>query len=54
MIFHGHSKHKINEKDLGKIKKICLESRPGVSATVSMENADPHLFKIVVWNENQS
>lgn len=53
-IFHGHSKHEIDEEDLETIEKICTKNRPGVNATVSLENANPHLFKIVVWNENRS
>lgn len=53
-IFHGVSKHKIDEEDLETIEKICTKNRPGVNATVSLENADPHLFKIVTWNENSA
>lgn len=53
-IFHGVSRHKIDEEDLETIEKICTKDRPGVSATVSLENADPHLFKIVIWNENSA
>lgn len=48
-IFHGTSKHTVTERDFATIAKIVTKTRPGLSATVSHENNDPHLFKIVVW-----
>ena len=51
-IFHGISKNTVDEEDLAWIEKTCTKSRPGAMATVSNENDDPHLFKIVLWNEN--
>ena len=51
-IFHGTSKNTVDEEDLVWIEKNCTKNRPGAYATVSNENDDPHLFKIVLWNEN--
>jgi len=51
-IFHGVSKNTVDEEDLAWIEKTCTKNRPGAMATVSNENDDPHLFKIVLWNES--
>ena len=49
VIFHGKSKRKVSESDLRDMERIVSEGDDDANANASLENDDPHLFKIVTW-----
>ena len=48
-IFDGKSKKKVRESDLRAMERIVSEDDDDANVNASLENDDPHLFKIVTW-----
>src|SRR3989344_5162596 len=49
VIFHGKSKRKVSERDLRAMERIASKVDDDANVNASLENDDPHLFKIVTW-----